>query len=104
MFQFFGFSNESIYDVVHWLQTFFPLGKISVMIYGALGTIVFCGYIVYDTYLLIERHSQDNDYILAAAELYLDVLNLFVSLNDLLRGGNDVCCSVDCELRVTLPS
>lgn len=50
--------------------------------YGALGTIVFCGYIVYDTDLLIERHSQDNDYILAAAELYLDVLNLFLDLSE----------------------
>lgn len=96
MFQFFGFLNESIYDVVNWLQAFFPLGKISVM-YGALGTIVFCGYIVYDTYLLIERHSQDNDYILAAAELYLDVLNLFLSLSDLLRGGDDGCSADCCE-------
>lgn len=64
------------------------------MIYGALGSIVFCGYIVYDTYQLIERHSQDNDYMLAATELYLDLLNFFLSESDPLGGSDDGCC--DC--------
>nr|GMD73021.1 BI1-like protein [Ipomoea batatas] len=39
------------------IQMFFPMGKISVMIYGGLASIVFCGYIVYDTDNLIKRYT-----------------------------------------------
>ncbi|KAM0951850.1 hypothetical protein DsansV1_C03g0030161 [Dioscorea sansibarensis] len=67
---------------------FFPLGKISVMIYGGLAAIIFCGYIVYDTDNLIKRYSYD-EYIWAAVALYLDVINLFLSLLTLLRAAND---------------
>jgi len=70
-----------------WLQILFPLGKISVMIYGCLASIIFCGYIVYDTDNLIKRHSYD-EYIWAAVSLYLDVINLFLSLLTLLRAAD----------------
>lgn len=70
------------------LQIFFPLGKISVMIYGGLAAIIFCGYIVYDTDNLIKRYTYD-EYIWAAVALYLDVINLFLSLLTLLRAAND---------------
>ncbi|RYR24766.1 hypothetical protein Ahy_B02g058295 isoform E [Arachis hypogaea] len=33
----------------------FPLGKLSVMIYGCLASIIFCGYIIYDTDNLIKE-------------------------------------------------
>ncbi|XP_024164487.1 protein LIFEGUARD 4 [Rosa chinensis] len=52
---------------------FHPLGKISHMIYGIVGCIIFCYYIVYDMDKLIKRHHYD-DYMLAAIELYLDVI------------------------------
>ncbi|KAB2605380.1 BI1-like protein [Pyrus ussuriensis x Pyrus communis] len=61
------------------IQVFFPLGKISVMIYGCLASIIFCGYIVYDTDNLIKRYSYD-EYIWAAVSLYLDIINLFLAL------------------------
>lgn len=70
-----------------WLQILFPLGKISVMIYGCLASIIFCAYIVYDTDNLIKRHSYD-EYIWAAVSLYLDVINLFLSLLTLLRAAD----------------
>ncbi|XP_043716427.1 protein LIFEGUARD 2-like [Telopea speciosissima] len=66
------------------IQILFPLGKLSVMIYGALASIIFCGYIVYDTDNLIKRYSYD-EYIWAAVSLYLDVINLFLSLLTLFR-------------------
>lgn len=69
------------------VQIFFPLGKISVMIYGCVASIIFCGYIVYDTDNLIKRHSYD-EYIWAAVSLYLDVINLFLSLLSLLRAAD----------------
>lgn len=66
------------------IQIFFPLGKISVMIYAGLAAIVFCGYIVYDTDNLIKRYTYD-EYIWAAVALYLDIINLFTTLLTLLR-------------------
>ncbi|KAL3849897.1 hypothetical protein ACJIZ3_011779 [Penstemon smallii] len=66
------------------IQIFFPLGHISTMIYGGVASIIFCGYIVYDTDNLIKRYTYDQ-YIWAAVALYLDVINLFLSLLNLLR-------------------
>ncbi|GAB4841641.1 Protein LIFEGUARD 2 [Ancistrocladus abbreviatus] len=68
------------------IQSLFPLGKISVMIYGCLASIIFCGYLIYDTDNLIKRYSYD-EYIWAAVALYLDVINLFLSLLTLFRAA-----------------
>ncbi|KAI4301219.1 hypothetical protein L6164_034519 [Bauhinia variegata] len=69
------------------IQILFPLGKISVMIYGCLASIIFCGYIVYDTDNLIKRFSYD-EYIWAAISLYLDIINLFLSLLTIFRAAD----------------
>lgn len=66
------------------LQLFFPLGKTTVMAYGCLASIIFCGYIIYDTDNLIKRYTYD-EYIWAAVSLYLDVVNLFLTLLQILR-------------------
>lgn len=66
---------------------FFPLGPTSVAIYGAMGSIVFSGYIVYDTHNLIKRFTYD-EYIWATVTLYLDILNLFLSILRMLRQGD----------------
>ncbi|KAA8543281.1 hypothetical protein F0562_021224 [Nyssa sinensis] len=68
------------------IQIFFPLEKISVMIYGCVASIIFCGYIIYDTDNLIKRYSYD-EYIWASVSLYLDVLNLFLTLLNVFRGA-----------------
>jgi FtsH-binding integral membrane protein len=54
------------------------------MIYGGLSAIIFSGYIVYDTDNLIKRYSYD-EYIWASVALYLDVVNLFMALLQILR-------------------
>ncbi|PNX97580.1 bi1-like protein, partial [Trifolium pratense] len=58
------------------IQILYPLGKLSHMIYGCVGAIIFCGYIVYDTNNLIKKYSYD-EFIWASVALYLDVINLF---------------------------
>lgn len=60
-------------------QIFFPLGKITVAVYSGLAALIFCGYIVYDTDNLIKRFSYD-EYVWASVSLYLDIVNLFLSL------------------------
>lgn len=82
------FSSLIILILTGFIQTFFPLGSTSVAVYGGLSAIIFSGYIVYDTDNLIKRFTYD-DYIWASVALYLDILNLFIAIMEILRGGSD---------------
>lgn len=68
-------------------QAIFPFGQWSSTIYGAVASIIFSLYIIYDTDNLIKRYDYD-EYIWASVALYLDILNLFLALVNLLRGGH----------------
>ena len=48
---------SSLFALVIWgfIQMFFRPGPIGQMIYALLGALIFSGYIVYDTYLLLAR-------------------------------------------------
>ena len=60
------------------MQIFFPLGRVAMTIYGFLATLVFSGFIIFDTHMLLKRHTY-NEYVVAAISLYLDVINLFMA-------------------------
>ena len=62
-------------------------GYQSSMLYSLFGTIVFSAAIIFDTQLIIERFGYE-DYVLGAVTLYLDVLNLFLYILDLLSKRN----------------
>lgn len=66
----------------------YPLGSTSVAIYGGISAIIFSGYVVYDTHNLIKRFTYD-EYIWASVTLYLDILNLFLTILRLLKEGNN---------------
>ncbi|XP_072992651.1 protein LIFEGUARD 2-like [Typha latifolia] len=83
----FLFAAIMILMVFALIQLFFPLGRISLMIYGVLAAIIFCGYIIYDTDNLIKRYSYD-EYVWASVSLYLDIINLFLSLLTLFRAAD----------------
>lgn len=68
------------------MQIFFPLGPFSRMVYSALGALLCCAYIVYDTDNLIKRLSYD-EYIFGALSIYIDVVQLFLFLLSLISGG-----------------
>ncbi|KAG6492766.1 hypothetical protein ZIOFF_047731 [Zingiber officinale] len=70
------------------IQILCPLGKTSVMIYGVASAIMYAGYLVYETDNLIKRYSYD-EYIWAAVALYLDIINLFLSLLSILRDADN---------------
>jgi FtsH-binding integral membrane protein len=53
-------------------------------IYGVLSSLIFSAYIIYDTDNLIKRYTYD-EFIWASVALYLDVINLFLSLLEILR-------------------
>lgn len=50
---------------------FIPFGRTMDLIYAIGGTLLFSGYIVYDTYLINRRLSPD-EYIMGAISLYLE--------------------------------
>ncbi|KAF3784244.1 BI1-like protein [Nymphaea thermarum] len=79
------FAGLILLIVTGFIQAFFPLGSTSVAIYGFFGALIFSAYIVYDTDNLIKRFNYD-EYIWASVVLYLDILNLFISLLQILRG------------------
>lgn len=67
----------------------FIKNKIYNIIYSSIGALLFSFFIVYDTQLIIggkHKYSYDiNDHVFAALSLYLDIVNLFVYLLDLIR-------------------
>lgn len=60
------------------------------LVYSGLGALIFSFYIVYDTQLIIGGKSKryeygDEDYIFAALSLYLDIINLFLYILEILK-------------------
>jgi FtsH-binding integral membrane protein len=56
-------------------------------VYALLGCIIFSGYILFDTWLIMDKLSP-HDHIMAAIMLYLDIINLFLYLLRLLAESN----------------
>ena len=69
------------------MQMVYPLGSTTMAVYSAISAIIFSGYIVYDTDNLIKRFTYD-EYIWASVTLYLDVLNLFLTILRMLKQDN----------------
>ncbi|XP_053572816.1 protein lifeguard 4 [Bombina bombina] len=57
------------------------------LVIAAAGALLFCGFIIYDTHVLMHKLSPE-EYILAAINLYLDIINLFLHLLRLLEALN----------------
>ncbi|ORX88322.1 UPF0005-domain-containing protein, partial [Basidiobolus meristosporus CBS 931.73] len=81
----------SILNAVLWLvvisslvQMFFPFSSGVELAMAIVIALLFCGYIVYDTYMIINRLSPD-EYIVASVDLYLDILNLFLAILRILN-------------------
>jgi hypothetical protein len=53
------------------------------ILYSLFGVVLFCGFILYDTHRVLNIYGPD-DAILASIELYLDILNLFLYILELL--------------------
>jgi len=55
-------------------------------VYALAGTVIFALYVLYDTWA-ITTYLRYDDYILGAINLYLDFINLFIFILQLLAGG-----------------
>ncbi|RCV40472.1 hypothetical protein SETIT_9G056600v2 [Setaria italica] len=70
--------------VFSFVRILFPMGKTGTMVYGCIAALVFSGLIIYDTDNLIRRFSYD-EYVIAAIELYLDIIYLFEAILRVLK-------------------
>ncbi|NXY00957.1 LFG4 protein, partial [Pteruthius melanotis] len=68
------------------LRLFF-YSEMMELVFAAAGALLFCGFIIYDTHLLMHKLSPE-EYILAAINLYLDIINLFLHLLRFLEAFN----------------
>lgn len=55
-------------------------------LYGACGAALMSGYIIYDTWQLMNRWGPD-DWVIACVELYLDIINMFLYILDMLSSS-----------------
>lgn len=94
------FACQTKYDFTSWMPylfgglwslilfgfmaMFFQHGSTVELIYGGLGAIIFCGYILVDTQLVIRHHHVEEE-IAAAMSLYLDIINLFLFILRILN-------------------
>ena len=94
-----AFACQSKYDFTAWqpylfgglwfliifgfMSMFFRSSTIE-LIYGGIGALIFSGYILVDTQLIM-RHYHVEEEIAAAISLYLDVINLFLSILRILN-------------------
>ncbi|OBZ84932.1 Bax inhibitor 1 [Choanephora cucurbitarum] len=62
---------------------FFPGMDVPLAIAGVA---IFSGYIIFDTYLIFNRHSPE-DYIMASTSLYMDMINLFLRILQILNAS-----------------
>lgn len=71
-----------------WVSYLFPWNSTTELIYGGLGALIFSGYIIVDTQLIM-RHYHVEEEIAAAISLYLDVINLFLSILRILNSSQN---------------
>ena len=78
--------------IIFGIVTIFWRNPIVQLIYACLGALLFSIYLIYDTQLVIGKgtfsYSLDDAY-LAAIQLYLDVINLFLFILQILGGGGN---------------
>ncbi|KAI1211963.1 transmembrane BAX inhibitor motif-containing protein [Annulohypoxylon truncatum] len=98
------FACQTKYDFTSWMPylfgalwglllfgfmaAFLPYSSTGELIYGGLAALVFSGYILVDTQLVMRKHHVEEE-IAAAISLYLDILNLFLAILRILNSQNN---------------
>jgi FtsH-binding integral membrane protein len=70
--------------LVGFMAAFFPQSKGVELVYSGLAALIFSGYILVDTQLVM-RHYHVEEEIAAAISLYLDIINLFLAILRILN-------------------
>lgn len=70
------------------VQLFVPFSSTMELLYSGAGALIFSVYILIDTQLIMS-HFYPEDEVIAAINLYLDVINLFLYILRILQETND---------------
>jgi len=78
--------------VIFGFLAIFLHNEIVKLVYACVGALIFSLYLVYDTQLLIGGHHKysisPEEYIFAALNLYLDIINLFIYILQIIGSRN----------------
>ncbi|KAK0717354.1 transmembrane BAX inhibitor domain-containing protein-containing protein 4 [Lasiosphaeria miniovina] len=99
-----AFACQTKYDFTSWMPylfgglwglilfgfmaAFMPYSSTGELIYGGLAALVFSGYILVDTQLVLRKHHVEEE-IAAAISLYLDIINLFLAILRILNSQSN---------------
>ncbi|KJR86122.1 bax inhibitor family protein [Sporothrix schenckii 1099-18] len=94
------FACQTKYDFTSWMPylfgalwalilfgfmaMFFPYSSTTELIYGGITALIFSGYILVDTQMVLRKHHVEEE-IAAAISLYLDIINLFLAILRILN-------------------
>jgi FtsH-binding integral membrane protein len=81
------FGGLWVLILVGFMSAFFPYNSKVELGYGIITALIFSGYILVDTQLII-RHYHVEEEIAAAISLYLDIINLFLAILRILNSQN----------------
>lgn len=98
------FACQTKYDFTSWMPyllgglwflilfgfmyAFFPASKTTELVYGGLAALIFSGYVLVDTQLIMRHHHVEEE-IAAAISLYLDIINLFLAILRILNSQSN---------------
>jgi FtsH-binding integral membrane protein len=98
------FAFQSKYDFTSWVGVlntvlfaligigfvfiFFTPSSTAELIYSSIGAIIFSGYILVDTQLVLRKFNIEEE-VPAAINLYLDIINLFLNILRILASQRD---------------
>ena len=99
-----AFACQTKYDFTSWMPylfgglwglmlfgfmaIFLPYSSTGELIYGGLAALLFSGYILVDTQLILRKHHVEEE-IAAAISLYLDIINLFLAILRILNSQSN---------------
>jgi len=98
------FACQTKYDFTSWMPylfgslwalilfgfmaAFFPHNSTMELVYSGIAALIFSGYILVDTQLIM-RHYHVEEEIAAAISLYLDIINLFLAILRILNSQSN---------------
>jgi hypothetical protein len=98
------FACQTKYDFTSWMPylfgslwalilfgfmaAFFPYNSTMELVYSGIAALIFSGYILVDTQLIM-RHYHVEEEIAAAISLYLDIINLFLAILRILNSQSN---------------
>ncbi|XP_023327752.1 protein lifeguard 1 [Eurytemora carolleeae] len=82
-----------IFVLFGFICIFIPKSRVLVLVYASLGAVVFSLYIVFDTQIMIGgKHKYSlspEEYVFGALNLYLDIINLFLYLLQIIGAARN---------------